>query len=317
MTKQPRLYSLFFVSSAHSKHANLAGSDRSPIDVYLECGIGLAKSCAMQGIGYSIITNDKTLVDGRIAALGGTVATIRQEFDREVPVDARFYAAHFKLDVLRAFGQGKYGAEVGLIDIDMILLRPLQLAVGDDATILVYDISDQVRPESGDAVVLGDLERIGGPPAERAYWYGGEFIAGRSAAFVRLAQEIDVIWPAYRGAFRELHHVGDEMVVTAALGRLRQSGLRLVDLGQSGMVARWWTARTGFVQRPFGSVASAALLHLPSDKPFLAKQSTLDFDTDRFLFNYRRYAAGKLWRRRLTNFLLNLLRREHRHVARM
>lgn len=317
MTNKPHLYSLFFVAPEQAHHVNLASRGRNPIDIYLECGIGLAKSCAKHGIDYSIITNDKTFVDGRIAAMRGTVATIGQEFDREVPADARFYAAHFKLDVLHAFGQGRYGANIGLIDIDTIVLRPLLLTVDDDATLLVYDISDQVRPESGDAVVLRDLERIGGPPADRAYWYGGEFIAGRAAAFARLAQEIEILWPAYSAVLRELHHVGDEMIVTAALGRLRGTGLRLVDLGQSGVVARWWTARTGFVQRPFGSIASAALLHLPSDKPFLAERSALDFDPDRFLVDYRRYAAGKLWRRRSVNAVLNLLRRQHRHVARM
>src|SRR5258708_7777274 len=108
MTDQPRLYSLFFVSPGHAKHANLASRGKSPIDIYLECGIGLAKSCAMQRIDYSIITNDKTFVDGRIAALGGAVSTIGQEFDREVPADAAFYAAHFKLDLLRAFGPSRY-----------------------------------------------------------------------------------------------------------------------------------------------------------------------------------------------------------------
>jgi hypothetical protein len=312
-----RFYSLFYVDGDHSQHANLAAGVRRSADIYLECGIGLAKSCAYHGVDFAIVTNNKKFVSERVAALGGEIETIAHVFDREVPADASFYAAHFKLDLLRAFGAGAYGSRVALIDIDTILMRPMAMPPAPAHSLFVYDIAEQVRPIIGDAVILRDLNLIGGPTADRAYWYGGEFICGGAEAFASLSCAIDAFWPAYRAHYREFHHVGDEMIVTAALGCLHDRGTQLVDASAAGLVARWWTARTGFAQKPFASVAGACLLHLPADKLFLAEQSRKPFDPNRFLLDYRRYAQRKLWLRRIVNPALSLIRRDRKYVGRL
>jgi hypothetical protein len=287
------------------------------MDIHLECGMLLSKACDHHSLGYAIVTNDKSVVDERLAALGGAVTTIQHEFDRNVPEGMAFYAAHFKLDLLRGFGSGDYGAKIGLIDIDSVLLRPIALPIPNDNTFLVYDISEDARSELGDSVILNDLNLIGGPTASKACWYGGEFIAGSAPAFARLSRTVDPLWPAYSAHWRELHHVGDEMIITAALERLRSEGVVLVDAGQAGIVARWWTARTGYVQRSFDEVKSACILHLPSDKRFLAERAKAPFNPDRMIVDYRSFAAGKLGRRRVANTLLNLFRAERKYVGRV
>jgi hypothetical protein len=198
----------------------------------------LAKSCAYYGVDFAIITNNKSAVSERLAALGGEIDTIEHVFDRETPEDASFYAAHFKLDLLRAFCAGTYGARVGLIDIDTILIRPIVLPTVSEYTLFVYDIADRVRFEIGDAGILRYLSVIGGPSADRAGWYGGEFISGGAPAFASLSCVVDAFWVAYRCHYRDFHHVGDEVIVTAALGHLRKEGMPLVDVGAAGLVAR-------------------------------------------------------------------------------
>jgi hypothetical protein len=312
-----RLYSLFYVDPEHDSHVNLAVGMRNPIDIYLECGIGLARSCERNGMKFAIITNKKTFVDERLAALGGVVATIEHVFERHVPADVTFFAAHFKLDLLRAFGLGTYGNNVCLIDIDTIVLKPMEVNVSDNDVLFVYNIASQVRRENADAAILSDLALIGGPTASEPYWYGGEFIAGNMRAFASLSAKIDEMWPKYCEHISSLHHVGDEIIVTAAIELLRSEGGTLVDVGRDGVVSRWWTARTGFIQKKFDEIASSCLLHLPSDKPFLAAQSRVRFDSERFISDYRRYAKRKLNCRKLVNPILNMIRNEVRYVGRI
>lgn len=312
-----RFYSLLYVDESHSRHTNLAPHGRSATDVYLECGIGLANSFAYHGVDFAIITNNKSFVSERLAALGGKIETIEHVFDRDVPAGAAFYAAHFKLDLLRAFGTGIYGSTIVLIDIDTILLRPMVMPVAPQGSLFVYDIADQVSPVNRDTLILRDLAVIGGPQKARAYWYGGEFIGGDVQAFERLSGVVSALWPAYRAHYRELSHVGDEMIVTAALGCLSVGGVPLLDVGPAGLVARWWTARTGCIQKPFEAIAGACLLHLPADKPFLAEQSRKVFNPKRFLSDYRQYAARKLRRRRIVNPIVNLMSRSRKYVGRI
>jgi hypothetical protein len=259
-------------------------------------------------VRFAIITNDRSFVSERLAALGGEVNTIEHTFTRAVPNDTAFYQAHFKLDLLRAFGRGTYGSRATLVDIDMIMLCPIIMGTLPDHDLIVYDIRDQFSPGLDRKIIAHDIGLVGGPAVDGACWYGGEFLSGKANAFKELSDVVDQFWPAYIAHYRCLHHMGDEMIVTAALGKLSAEGMRFLDAGAAGLVVRWWTARTGFVQKTLGSVAGTSLFHLPADKPFLAKQSKNPFDPERFLSEYRKYAARRLWVRRLANPAVNLLR---------
>ncbi len=125
-----------------------------------------------------------------------------------------------------------------------------------------------------------------------------------------------VCWPKYEGVIGALHHVGDEAVVSAAINLARLDGLVIVNADCGGGVARWWTARTEAPIRRFREIEDRSLLHLPSDKEFLAAYPRASFDGARFVSAYRAYAGRKLRVRRLANFI-DGLRGRSKYVARL
>jgi hypothetical protein len=165
-----------------------------------------------------------------------------------------------------------------------VLQRPLDLP---DA-LSVYDITDQVAPAYGADRILSDLEVVSGLKIAEPHWYGGEFIAGPSEAFASLQKAIEECLPRYVPLIPELHHVGDEMVVSAAIHVARRGGLKVENVGVSGHIVRWWSAATLHRQRGLREIISASLLHLPADKSFLARDSGRQAGTQSFLDDYVR-----------------------------
>lgn len=309
-------YGLLYLDAATSGGVNLARR-ADAIDTYLRCAATCHGSFAAQGVAFSLITNDADLVRARLDALGcGAIGVVEIPFQAVVPPGTSFYAAHFKLDVLRAFARGDLGTHVGLVDIDCVLQRPLSLS---DA-LSVYEISEQIYPAYGIARVRADLERIAGIAVERPLWFGGEFIAGPSERFRTLTQAVDACLPRYLGALDALHHVGDEMVVTAAIHRAMADGLAVDDLGcgspgRGAQIVRWWSSRTYHRQVSLTDAATCAILHLPSDKGFLAAQVGKAPDPGRFLRDYEAMFRRKRLSLRVQRLLDRMLRRPDRRVA--
>lgn len=306
-----RFYGLLYLDPATSAGVNLARG-ANPIDTYLRCAATCHASFAAQGERFALVTNDPALVRDRLDALGcEPIEAVEIPFHPRVPRSTRFYAAHFKLDVLDAFARGDLGEHVGLIDIDCVLQRPLVLP---DA-LSVYEISEQVYPAYGMDRVRDDLERVAGIPVARADWYGGEFIAGPSAQFRRLKDSLDACLPRYVAALGDLHHHGDEMVVSAGIHRAARDGLAVEDIGRSAQIVRWWSSRTFHRQIPLRDATACAILHLPSDKGFLADQVGKVMDTGRFRRDYEAMFRHKRRSLQASRLLDRLLRRPDRLVA--
>lgn len=248
-------------------------------------------------------------------ALGVPSPTLVQRgFALDVP-RISFRAAHRKLELFRAFAEGGFGAWPALIDIDTLLLRPWPIppAPGE---LLVYDISDDLAPD-GDPRFVADIAAVLGRPVENPRWWGGEFIAGDPPAFARLADAVDALWPSYLAVVDQLDHVGDEAVTSAALTLLREAGAPLRDIGGAG-VRRWWSART--IVRPRATLreaSKAALLHLPADKPFLARYADPATPFARFVPAYRRHVAARLPARHLLRLAERLTGRPSKYVPRL
>lgn len=306
-----RFYGLLYLDAATSGGVNLA-SRSDAINTYVRCAATCHTSFDAHGEAFALITNDALQVRARLAALGcAAIEVVEIPFRSVVPREARFYAAHFKLDVLRAFATGALGARVGLVDIDCVLLRPIVLP----DCLSVYDISDQVYPDYGVEPVRRDLARVAGMPIAAPLWFGGEFIAGPCERFRVLTEAIDDCLPRYVAGLGDLHHVGDEMVVSAAIHRVLRDGLEIDDIGRALQVVRWWSGRTHHRQMPFSAAKACAILHLPSDKAFLAAWGGRPADTPRFLRDYERMFRRKQWTLRLSHLRDRLLRRRARLVA--
>ena len=71
---------------------------------------------------------------------------------------------------------------------------------------------------------------------------------------------VEQVWPQYLANWRNLHHIGDEMVTSAAIAKIKRSGLRVIDVGSANVVQRWWSARTLQPQMPFSKALTTSIL---------------------------------------------------------
>jgi hypothetical protein len=322
-SKTLKFYSLLHVDlKKNHKNVNIQSSVENPIDVYINCGRLLAASCRYFNVHYAIITNQPDFVKKRVDVLGGGVEILDGVFDRDVPENISFHSAHFKLDLLRDFGKGLYGSYVALIDLDVVLTKPIDFSAffKYEEALFVYDISTEELASYGEQKILNSLYTIGANFSSIPSWYGGEFIAGSSNSFERLTAAIDYFWPLYVEKYPSLHHMGDEMVVTAALSKMLHENFLLINSGNFmhtksyPLISRWWSSRTLCKQKSFKIAAEAAFLHLPADKSFLANFSNNEFNPDKFIDSYRSYASKKLFSRKIFNYFNNL-RNDRKHFV--
>lgn len=310
--QNPIFYGLLYVDKKQQKNPNLRGG-ADPLDVYLRCASLCARSIAYHGYSFRLVTNNRAWIERRLRELGVTPMDIlEQDFALSVPENVGFRAAHFKLELYRLLGSGRFGDHIGVIDIDSVMTGPVDFPPFSPGAILVYDITDQICEEFGSGVVRSDLERVSGTNLSECRWFGGEFLFGHAESFRRLAASVFRIWPNYIQNVDDLHNVGDELLVAAAIS---STNLEIVDGGQLGFVVRWWTARTTFKQMAFEAAVTRSILHLPSDKKFLAKSADIEFSPENFITQFRRAARAKLFWRRLFNMLELLLRRKRKYVA--
>jgi hypothetical protein len=239
---------------------------------------------------------------------------VEYNFSLDVPRGISFYSAHFKLDLLGAFGRGVFGDLVALVDVDTLLLDEITVPDG----LAVYDISDQVFPAYGQELIRQELERIAGRPLANPRWYGGEFLMGRQSDFARLMEFVRLCWPRYIQQYSSLHHQGDEMPLSAAINLYAEAGSAVCDFGARGSVARWWSGMTRHRQETFSAISGASLLHLPADKAFLGSLTDQEV-TDRYALieKYRASIRLKLLARVVLQKLRLRGRRESRFAPRL
>ena len=316
-SKDLRLITLLHIAEGFEPRVNLKkGID--PISTYIRCAELCAASAAFYGFRLTIVTNKVAVVQKYKDELALEHFDVEGlEFRLKVPPNIPFYSAHFKIELIDLIGQGAFGDVVGLIDSDTVFLGSLDAILGKTNLLQVYDISESIIAEYGVETVRRDLEKVSGTSVKTPIWYGGEYLVGTKDQFSHLSDTVDSCWPKYVENISNLHHVGDEMVVSAALGIAKEAGLCLFDAGVNNGIARWWTARTGFEQKPFVEVSHTTLLHLPSDKDFLSSRSGVKYNREGLLADYRKYARGKLLRRRLFSVTEQLRGRPRRFVGRL
>jgi hypothetical protein len=237
---------------------------------------------------------------------------IEEKFVFELPKNTKFFAAHYKVELFKMFGSGTFGDEVGLVDIDTVMTSSIAFPAFEPGTLLAYDITAQILPEFGAPRVRADLERVAGQAIKSCRWFGGEFLFGHASTFKKLANAISQIWPRYLDHIQTLHHTSDETLISTVLA---QGELDVLDAGSKGLIARWWTARTGYLQQPFSEIKRRNILHLPSDKPFLANFAQNSFDPASLLAAFERHATLKLFARRIFNSVSRTLRGERKFVG--
>jgi hypothetical protein len=294
-------HGLLYVPDEAEVHANLRPGSRRSIDVYVRCAALCAHSVRALGYDYRLVTNRPKFVQSTVQELSLRLPeVVGYEFQWEVPPGIAFHSAHFKLELIEAFGRGIFGSEVALMDLDAVLLS----RVPDEASrgLWAFEMTSDITDAYGEQRVRKDLGIAAGRDIKEPRWFGGEYISGDQKAFSVLSAQFPDVWANYKANLHQFHHVGDEMVLAASLLLAEKEGL-LVNCASS-FVARWWSARTRTQMSPLKAAAGRSVLHLPADKEFLASYSSAEqFEAKRFLGEYIRYARRKIAVRRLLALL--------------
>jgi len=286
-------FSLLYIDKTKRASVNLSMRESDALQIYIADAITCSRSFRAKGIDFGLISNVPEWIENQIKQhCGDNIPVLAGEFCRDVPPSVQFYPAHFKLDVFRSFGDGKFGNRIGLVDVDTVLLRSFSDQLLCEDALYVYDLTQEAVASTDQEIIKRDLSLLT-KAKEEACWYGGEFIYGPASSFRVLSMAVEEVWPQYLANWRNLHHTGDEMVTSAAIAIIRRSGLRIIDVGRSNTVRRWWSARTLQPQIALSKALTTSLLHLPSDKYFLADMSRQDFDPNKFLIEYEAYVRWK------------------------
>ncbi|MFL9912091.1 response regulator receiver protein [Paraburkholderia sp. RL17-337-BIB-A] len=269
---------------------------------YVEQAITLNRSLLAAGMPtLTIFTNARREIQRYLASVDASVRPELRDLTPSLtlPRTTRFYAAHFKLDLLEQIGKSVgAGTLVLLLDTDMVALRQLDQDVLRRcyrSGVGAFDISDQEFFAYGAARVVGDLEIVAGKRLNNPRWFGGECLLV-SAGFIQvLMPRARECFERYTLAMHRLNHNGDEAFISAALNLLADNGHQIIDVGAYQLVGRHWSGNT---HRDLRWFRHCSLLHLPGRKRMLERQARMaSFKPDR------------IWRQIVSAHLLPALRR--------
>jgi len=292
-----QVFGLLHLADDQKSAMNVSVIDfREQILIYANNAKNMSKSLALNGIPYTVLTNDRSIIQD-IASIdsNSSLELIEIPFSTKVPSGTFFYSAHYKLDAFKyiaSLASGYYA----LCDLDMICInKPLSCLQNliKAGIPMFYDISDQVIPAYGHEIIIRDLSKIGKIDSE-GRWSGGEFIAGPPEFFASLVKEIEDIYNNYIFSISSLHHVGDEAYTSAALEKLRRKGMYIADAGTIGIVGRYWSTKVLHPQKPFDYFKNLFLLHLPADKKFLSELAEREIGSlSEFRAHYQKHQQRK------------------------
>jgi hypothetical protein len=220
-------------------------------------------------------------------------------FSFKVPKDINFFAAHYKIDVFRYFASLSDSDYSFLLDSDVVCINKMPLNLANcinSNTPVYYDITSQVYPAYGRETIIKDKDTLMEIDSSTGIWAGGEFIGGDNKFFELLYQEVEDIRGNYIKNYKILHHQGDEALVSSAIEKLLKKKY-ICDAGLFGGIGRFWSGQTLHVQNNWKSYLNNFLLHLPSDKEFIAAINSID---DTFITQYEKYVYIK---NRVTSYM--------------
>ena len=309
-------YGLMIAPLESDTSINLAG-EASILDAYLRCAAVCHASFAYHGYRWTLVTDAPDRIVEGYERLGLEAPPVRAvDFAWEVPSDLRFRAAHYKLELLQRFASGAYGDRVGLVDLDTICIAVLPPIVTDHGALVGYDMSEAQKRSPATSASVESLRALG-VPTDQPRWWGGEFVVGDKEHFASLGEHLTQLWPRYLANEAAMAHVGDEMILTAAMMRLEADEIELRDGGAGKAIARFWSARTLAPFPRFGAAREASILHLPADKPFIARHAGQPFSPDGFLSGYERYLRRKTLLRRPLALAARLIGSPRRFAPRL
>lgn len=233
-----------------------------------------------QDIDLIIFTNDVLQLKKWFDLSGKLCPTLIEiKASYSVPEKTPFFGAHYKLEALAA-GRSLLNNDQDrflLLDSDVLAMQSFnreQMNVLTTSDLVVYDITNQVVPAYGKDIIKSDLEIVAGTSFENPVWYGGEFICGGANGLGRLLLEAHKVLPTYFKNINKLHHIGDEMFISAALNKisLQPNGVVIINQARSKFISRHWSR---FSAPSIDWHLQHSFVHCPGSKPLLELLSLL------------------------------------------
>lgn len=247
-----------------------------------------------------LVTNNKLIIEESLSRIGyKDIDVLEIPFALDVPKGIPFYSAHYKVDVFNYFASLPEDEYSILLDSDVVCLQNFHSEFYNlvkEGVPSVYYLNSY----GGDRK-LNDVRFIV-DDVKWLPWAGGEYIGGTADFYKKLYDEILLFKDAYWQAIHQgLFHVGDEMLTTIALSRLRKKyNLCPVDVKWFGIIHRYWSA---FEIKNVWSFHTS-LIHLPGDKIFEA-------DIDLSAKTVKELFEGYYWfhkKQRLKTIIKNVVR---------
>jgi hypothetical protein len=259
------------------------------VRLYLGCIRTLQHSLEQNGIELAILTNRRETLENLLK--GHSIEIIQLDFRMPVPSGIGFYADHFKAEAYGYFA-GLNEDYVGLVDSDMICINAVPQCLENLAksqTGLYYDITDQIFPAFGQDRIISDKLLVSRKTVF-GLWAGGEFMAGPPAFFRALHAEILSFLDRYWRAQKQLHHTSNEVLASVGIENLINASIYPVaDAGRLKIVGRHWSAKTLHFQNSVGFYRDCFLLHVPSEKKFLASLASRKVPNNKLFSLYQRH----------------------------
>lgn len=233
----------------------------------------------------TILTNNKRLLDELLDKINYHDITIEEiSFNLKVPKGIPFYSAHFKIDVFKYLSQKENEYSI-LLDSDIVVLNKF-------SKVFILLIKEKIpifyqMPYYTPDIILDTANKID-PQRGPVQWIGGEIIGGNNTFFSMLYEESIRIIPSYFNLIKEgLIHIGDEMITTLAIRRLKNKDLNYYDLGVCEIIKRYW----GYQDKDKLNYNQVIFAHLLIDKVWIAKKFNkfIPFEKNKFIKCYKIY----------------------------
>lgn len=303
-------YSLFYLQENDDKVESVNLNSNNHLKVYIDNMFFLSKTLFdASGCKLNVVTNNIEKIKEIGRGIDKYCDFLEINFDTKIPGNAKFYSAHYKLDVLRYFSQLPIDNYIGLIDIDIVCTGEnfdKLKSLFEKKYNLVYEITEQRSSAYGMPNLKKDLGLILGRNSE-GNWYGGEFIFGNPIFFKKLIVEIDKIYVNYVKNLDYLSHHGDEVIVSAAVEILKNQGVLIKSVNNIGIIERYWSVYPKHKQKKLSFYLNNFFLHLPSDKEFIADNISLNLSD--FINKYKKYVLFRKIKSYVKNKFLIYLKR--------
>jgi hypothetical protein len=245
----------------------------------------LSNSLTKQGLKFTLLTNNKIKCHNY---LDSKIDVVEIKFNNLLKYPIKYNSAHYKIDVLKYLSEKQTMS--CLIDLDVVAINKIPnffIRCKKNKINMLYDLHPKKKYHNRILNSLHICNKSNNNVGK--HWYGGEFIFATPKFFLQIYNEIiDKIYVNYIKNYDGLYHVGDEMLLNAAIQNLGKK-ISFIDISKKKIIVRYWSINTIEKQKNIQKFLNFFLLHLPADKKYLSKINILLLDYKEFKKFYLYY----------------------------